>query len=221
MFFQKSLHKSWRMWRRIVVTKLPVSTCPQLQPFSSYRVPQPMKDFDVELLSYCLAWSVLMVDNLIKKKTQNGLYVAPTWLRLLRTWRLRWFPLGRLGFCFRVIAIYPWLISSYDLFGEMWVFVSGFKSSVNPAWNSFCSCDRTHETNFAVTSFLPRSSVNISETIICGIPSASSNSCTVNRQFLLIAARTHSTFLGVLLVAGLPECGSLSTDFHPSLKCWY
>ena len=63
----------------IVVTKPPVTTCPQLWPFSSDCVPQLVKDFDVVLLNYCLARrSILMVDNtFIKKKTrQHGCDVA-------------------------------------------------------------------------------------------------------------------------------------------------
>ena len=40
---------TWRMGRRIVVMKLPVTTCPQLRPFSSYCIPQPAKDFDTVL----------------------------------------------------------------------------------------------------------------------------------------------------------------------------
>ena len=40
----------------------------------------------------------------------------------------------------------------------------------------------------------------------------------VSCQPLLIAAHTRSTFSGVLLVAGLPERGSLSTDSGPSLE---
>jgi hypothetical protein len=62
------------MGKCIVVMKLPVTTCPQLQPFSSSCILQPVKDFDVILLSYYLAWrSVLMVDNtsMIKKETIN------------------------------------------------------------------------------------------------------------------------------------------------------
>jgi hypothetical protein len=48
----------------IVVMKMPVTTCPELLPFSSYCIPQPAKDFDVVVLSYCLAWrSVLMENN--------------------------------------------------------------------------------------------------------------------------------------------------------------
>jgi len=98
------------MGRRIVVMKMPVTTCPEMLSFSSSCIPQPAKDFDVVVLSYCLAWrSILMVNNtfMIEKNSQHDLDVALTLLRLLRTWRLRRFPLGRLGFCFRVIAIEP------------------------------------------------------------------------------------------------------------------
>ena len=94
------------------------------------------------------------------------------------------------------------------------------KSCATAARNSFCSHDRSRGTNFAATRFLPRSSVKICETIVHGIP-RSSNSHTVSCQFSFIAARTLSTFSGVLLVEGLPECRSLSTDSWPSLKCRY
>jgi hypothetical protein len=64
------------MGKHIVVMKLPVTTRPQIWPFSSYCIPQPAKDFDVVLLSYYLAWrSVLMVDNIfvIKKLVSMAL----------------------------------------------------------------------------------------------------------------------------------------------------
>jgi len=64
------------MGRLIVVMKMPVTTCPELLPFSSYCIPQSAKDFDVIDLSYCLAWrSVLMVNNtfMIKKKVNMTL----------------------------------------------------------------------------------------------------------------------------------------------------
>ena len=48
-FAKKNLHETWRMVRRIVVMKLPVTTCPQLRPFSSYCITQAVKDFDVVL----------------------------------------------------------------------------------------------------------------------------------------------------------------------------
>ena len=96
------------MGRRVVVMKMPVTTCPELLPFSSYCMPQLAKDFDVVVLSYCLAWrSVLMVNNtFVIKKSQHDLDIAPT-LPRLRMWRLRRLPLGRLGLCFRVIAVDP------------------------------------------------------------------------------------------------------------------
>jgi len=95
------------------------------------------------------------------------------------------------------------------------------KSCATAARNSFCYRNRSRRTNFATTRFLPRSSVKICETIVCGIPRPSSNSRTVNRWFSLIAARMLSTFSGVLLVEGLPESRSLSTDSQPSLKRLY
>ena len=52
-----------------------------------------------------------------------------------------------------------------------------------------------------------------------GIPRSASSSLAVSGQSLLIAAHTCSTFSGVLLVAGLPECGLFSTGSCPSLKC--
>jgi hypothetical protein len=43
------------MGGRIVMMRVPVSTCPQLRKFSSYCVPQPAKICDVLLRIYCLA----------------------------------------------------------------------------------------------------------------------------------------------------------------------
>ena len=68
--------------------------------------------------------------------------------------------------------------------------------------------------------FHARSCIKILDTVVFGIPRSASSSHTVSRQSLLIAAPTCSTFSDVLLVAGLPECGLLSTDFQPSLKCF-
>ena len=74
--------------------------------------------------------------------------------------------------------------------------------------------------NFATTCFI-RSCIKILDTVVLGIPRSASSSLTVSRWPLMIAAHTHSTFSGVLLVTGLPECGSLSTDSQPSLKHLY
>ena len=93
------------------------------------------------------------------------------------------------------------------------------KSLATTARCSFCSGSRGHGTNFAMTCFMPRSCVKILDTVVFGIPRSASISCTVSCQSLLIAAHTHSTFSGVLFVAGLPEHGSLRTDSWPCLKC--
>ena len=87
------------------------------------------------------------------------------------------------------------------------------KSLATAAWCFFCSGSRSHRTNVAMTFFMSRSCVNISNTVVFGIPRSASSSHTVTYQPLLIAARTCSIFSGVLLVAGLPECGSLSRFF--------
>ena len=92
------------------------------------------------------------------------------------------------------------------------------KSLATAAWCSFCSGSRSHRTNFATTHFMPRSCVKISDAVVFGIPTSASSSRTVSLWSLLIAAHTRSTFSGVLLVAGLLECGSLSTDSWVSLK---
>ena len=126
-FFQRSLHNNWRMGRHIVMTKPPVTPCPRLQPFSSYCVPQLAKHFDVVFLSYWLAWrSILTMDKTFmtkKKCTWPWCYldlVVPSSDMATQTTSI-----GRTGLLFRDIDI--WLISRYDLYGEIWVFVSGFK----------------------------------------------------------------------------------------------
>ena len=52
----------------------------------------------------------------------------------------------------------------------------------------------------------------------CFSPLQSRHLGTSHRS-LLMAAHTHSTFSGALLIAGLPECGSLSIDSQSFLKC--
>ena len=91
------------------------------------------------------------------------------------------------------------------------------KSLATAAWCSFCSGSRSHGLNFA-TSFMPRSCIKILDTVVFGISRSASSSRTVSCRSLLIAARTYSAFSGVLFVAGLLECGSLSTDYWWSLK---
>ena len=59
---------------------------------------------------------------------------------------------------------------------------------------------------------------NLGHSSFWKIPRSASSSHTVSHQSLLIAAPTCSTFSGVLLAAGLPDRGSLSSDSWPSLK---
>ena len=68
------------------------------------------------------------------------------------------------------------------------------------------------------TSFMPRSCIEILDTVVFGIPRSASSSHTVSGRSLLIAAHTHSTLSSVLLVAGFPEGESISTDSWSSLK---
>ena len=77
---------------------------------------------------------------------------------------------------------------------------------------SFCSGSRIRKANFATRRFMPRSCIEILDTVVSGIPRSASSSHTVSHRSLLIAARARSTFSGVLLTAGLPERASLSID---------
>ena len=118
------------------------------------------------------------------------------------------------------LYIGQWCLSplrSYDFLEEIWFI--GVKSLATAALCSFSSSSRSHGMNFAMTYFMPRSYMKTSDTVAFAIPRSASSSHTVSDWSLWIAARTHSTFSDVLLVAGLPECGSLSVDSQPSLKC--
>ena len=96
---------------------------------------------------------------------------------------------------------------------EVWM-----KSLATAASLSFCSGSRSHGTNFAMTRFMPRSCLKILDAVVSGISGSASSSHTVSLWSLLIATRTHSTSSGVLLLAGLLEHRSHSTDSRPSLE---
>ena len=127
--------------------------------------------------------------------------------QLLRAGRTRWLPLGPLG-----------LMTFLRKSGSLTLVAVWTKLLATIAWCSLCSGSRSCGTNFVVMCFMPRSSVKISVTVVLGIPRSASSSHTVSHRSLLITAYTSSTFSGVLLVAGLAECRSLSTDSQPSLK---
>ena len=125
-----------------------------------------------------------------------------------------------LGLHFWIIDGDPPFISDYDLLQEMWFIGSSLiKSLANAVQCSFSSASRSQGTKFATTHFMPRSCIKISDTVVLGIPRSPSSSHTVGHRSLWIAARTGSTFSGVLLVAGLPEHASLPTGSQPCLKC--
>ena len=113
----------------------------------------------------------------------------------------------------------PQSFQSYDLLRKSGsLAVVWIKSLAAAPQYSFCSGRRSYRMKFAMTSFMPRSCVKILDIVVFGIPRSASGSHTVIHWFLLIAAHTCSTFSGDLLVAGLPERGSLSTDSLPSWK---
>ena len=92
------------------------------------------------------------------------------------------------------------------------------ESLATAAWCSFCSGSRSHRKNFAMTFFILRACIKISDTIVFEIPASASSSRSVSCWSLLIATLTYATFSGVVLVASLSGCGSLSTDSQPCLK---
>ena len=111
----------------------------------------------------------------------------------------------------------------WDLLEEIWFTGSGLNQVISncstmfllfwehKTWNKFC-----HNTFHA--KILCQ---NHRYTVVLGIAGSDPSSRTVSHWSLLIAACTRSTFSVVLLAAGLPECGSFSTDSWPYLKHLY
>ena len=138
--------------------------------------------------------------------------------RLLWAWRTKRLPLGWLGLPIQITAIDPPLISGYDL-EEIWFIGSGLNKVISNCSTMFLLlwqqkpriefCHDTFHTKILHQNLGPSS---------FGMPRSAPSSPTVSCRYLLTAAHTRSTFSGVLLVAGLPEHASLSTDSQPSLK---
>ena len=134
-------------------------------------------------------------------------------------WSTRWVPLGLLGLCFWITAVYPWIISGYDLLEETLFISSSLNQFISNGSTMFLLFwQQKLGTKFAMMCFMLRSCIKVLDTVVFGIPESASTSHTLSCRSLLIAACTCSTFSGGLLVAGLPECGPLSTDSQPSLK---
>ena len=110
------------------------------------------------------------------------------------------------------------LLRSYDLFEEIWFISRGSNQVISSCSMMFCSGSKSCRTNLAMTRFMPRSCVKISDTVVLESPDQLQVLVLSVADPLVIAACTYSTFLGVVLVAGLPQCGSLSIDSLPSLK---
>ena len=126
---------------------------------------------------------------------------------------------GTTGPSFLDHTIDPGFIVSYDLLEEIWFIGMSLNQLIsNCSTMPPLSGSRSCGTKFAGKGFVLRSYIKISDTGVFGIPRSASGSRTVSLWSVLTAARTRSTVSSVLLAAGLPECGSLSTDSQPSLK---
>jgi hypothetical protein len=70
-FAKKPLHKFVKYWQAHCHDQVASHRLPTNAPFSSYCIPQPVKNFDVVLVIYSLAGRIiLMVDNtFMMKKT--------------------------------------------------------------------------------------------------------------------------------------------------------
>ena len=131
--------------------------------------------------------------------------------------RMRQLPLGGLGLSVWITAVDTRFISSHNLLEEIWFIGSCLNQVTSNCSMMFLLLWQQKPQN-AMTHFVPRPCIKILDTILFGIPRSASSSCTYTHRSLLSAARTRSTFSGVLLAAGLPECGLLSTESQPSLK---
>ena len=145
---------------------------------SLYWISQLRKNIEVVLLINCLAWRSVL-----------GQYLPNHKNLLTRSWSCCDFAMpssgmenqatsiGMTGPSFQVIAVDPQLICSYDLLGKFSSLVAVWVESLATAARcSSWSGGRRHETNFAMTRFMPRSSVRISDTVVFGILGSASSS---------------------------------------------
>ena len=84
--------------------------------------------------------------------------------------------------------------------------------------SSFCSSVSSLGTNFADTLRIRKSSVRMEWTEPVLIPTSTAISLTATRRSFSTSSRTWSFTSSFRLVHGLPERGSLSTDFWPFLR---
>src|SRR6267143_274088 len=85
----------------------------------------------------------------IKENSKEDFHIRSNLACFLRPWLIWTLPLGRLGFCFNVIAINPRFITCYDAFDQVWilidcsqrflrdVFAVKFLLKIQQFWNKF------------------------------------------------------------------------------------
>ena len=204
------------MSRYVVGMKQPTTSCPQLWLFSPYFISQPMMNIEVVFFINYSSWrSVLMMDNTFPIK--NTLKLVLILLQLFHTT----FGRGEPG----------------TFYWDNWVFISGSQLQMNDssplmtilrksgslivvrikslaivAQCSFCSSSKSCGTNFASTRFMLKSCIKISDIVDFQNPQISFQFLHCQSLIFVDCGCTHSTLSGVLLVAGLPEHRSLSTD---------
>ena len=72
MFCKKFLHEMWYMSRRVVIMKLPITSCPLLWACSLCCISQLTKNTEVVLIN-CLAWrGILMMNNTFHIKKNHS-----------------------------------------------------------------------------------------------------------------------------------------------------
>ena len=75
------------------------------------------------------SWSIFMMYNtfIIDEINQHGLHIAPTLTCFFRPW-LGWkLPLWRLLFCFGIITVNPWFVTSNNLFDHIFIISDHFQ----------------------------------------------------------------------------------------------
>ena len=216
---QKPLHKvRWMRWC-IIVVKKPVAARLKMPLFSSHYVTQSLQNFKVKFfVDRLTSWSIFMMYNIfiIEENNQHGLDIALTLTCFFRPgfrWKLR---LWRLLFCFGIITVNPWFVTSNNLLEHTFIISDHFQVVLS---------------DFEAKPFLlyrerflnefRKFSVGILETRVFGIPRSRSSSRTVKRPSSLIASRIRLIFSGVIVLEARPEHGALSTDVRPFLNRLY
>ena len=199
-----------------VVMKLPVTSCPLLQPFLSYCISQLSKNMEIVLLINYLTWrGVFVIDDTFPiKKHKRALTLLGLCRAFFRCGELGNFLWGDWAFASRSQPQThdSFLVMTFLSKSGSWVVVC-IRSLATAARCSFCSGSRSRGMDFAVTHFMPRSCVKISDTNLSSFWRPQISFQVSHRQSLIFVDGSPYTFdtLRFLLVAGLTEHGSLPT----------